>query len=162
VGAAIVLGAIGTATGLGSLAFTVFAWKTERRDRQSEIAIERSRLDAETADRARQRRADITASQIGFEPTQQGNRVYKFRLRNMGPSYSKHVRAWLQTEDGSFRGDIPLGIPLNVGEQADVGVVVPSELWNGARPTLLLYVQWFNDEGREEAEVSNLVFDYNR
>jgi hypothetical protein len=168
---AAVLGGVGAFVGVASFLFTVYAWRSERRERRAadaderkarvaEIAIERERLGAEVHERERQHRADITASQIGHMPGPRETRLYKVRLRNMGPSYSKHVRAWLQTEDESFRVGIPRGIPLDVREQAEVEFAVPRELWEATRPPLELMVQWHNDEGQRMTERSNLEFDY--
>ena len=166
-----VLGGVGAATGLASFAFTVYAWRSERRERRAadaaerdarlqEIAIERDRLDAEQRERERRHRADITTLQLPHKRTREGERVYKFKLRNMGPGYSKHVRAWLQTKDGRTIGGLPIGFALDAGDEVPFDVPVPRDLWDGARPPLEVIVEWRNDQGRREIEVSNLEFDY--
>jgi uncharacterized membrane protein YccC len=75
-----VLGGVGVAVGVASLFFTVYAWRTERRERRAadtaerdaraaEVAIERERLDAELLERERQHRADITPSRLARAAT---------------------------------------------------------------------------------------------
>jgi hypothetical protein len=168
-----VLGGIGAVVGVASLLFTVYAWRTERRERRAadsaerdarlaEIAIERERLDAEQRERERQHHADITTIQLPHKKTRDGERIYKFKLRNMGPGYSKHVRACLQTKDGRVLGGLPGGIALERGQEHPFDVPVPKELWEGGRPLLEVVVHWRNDEGQYERETSNLEFDYDR
>jgi hypothetical protein len=147
-----ILGLIGAVTGLLSFGFTVYAWRTERAERRQadaaerearlkEVAIERERLDADQRERERQHHADITTIQLPHKRTREGERIYKFKLRNMGPSYSKHVRAWLQTTDGEVLGGLPYGIPLERGQEESFDVPVPREMWDGDRPRLEVVVQ---------------------
>jgi hypothetical protein len=166
-----VLGGVGAAIGVVSFGFTVYAWRAERRERReadaaerearlTEIAIERERLDAEQRERERQHHADITTFQLPHKRTRDGERIYKFKLRNMGPGYSKHVVAVLQTKDGRVLGGLPFGIPLERGQEHPFDVPVPKELWDGKRPPLEVVVQWRNDRGQRELETSNLEFSY--
>jgi hypothetical protein len=140
-----VLGGVGAAIGVLSFGFTVYAWRTKRRERReadaaerearlTEIAIEGERLDAEQRERERRHHADITTIQQPHKRTREGERVYKFRLRNMGPGYSKHVRAWLQTEEGEVLGGTRFGMPMDPGDEVPFGVPVPRDLWERDRP----------------------------
>lgn len=167
----VILGLIGAATGVLSFAFTVYAWRTERGERRAadgaerearlaEVAIERERLDTEQRERERQHHADITTIQLPHERTRDGERIYRFKLRNMGPGYSKHVRASLQMKEGRPLGGLPFAIALERGEEHPFDVPVPRELWEGAQPPLEVVVEWRNDRGRREVETSNLEFDY--
>lgn len=164
---------VGAAIGVLSFGFTVYAWRTERRERREadaaeraarlkEIAIERERLDAEQRERERQHHADITTIQLPQKRTREGDRVYKFKLRNMGPGYSKHVRAWLETEEGEVLGGTPFGVPMDPGDEVPFDVPVHRDLWAGKRPALKVVVEWRNDVGKRELETSNLEFDYDR
>lgn len=168
-----VLGAVGALVGVLSLLFTVYSWRTERRERQTadrverearlaEIAIERERLDIERGDRERQRHADITTVQLPHKKTREGERIYRFKVRNMGPGYSKHVRAWLQTAEGGQRlGGLRFGVPLDPGQEESFDVPVTQELWETREP-LEVIVEWRNDRGQRQVERSNLNFDYDR
>jgi hypothetical protein len=170
----IVLGGVGAATGIASFGFTVYAWRAERRGRRdadaaerearlAEVAIERERLDAEQHERERLHHADITTIQLPHKTTREGERIYRFQLVNMGPSYSKHVRARLQTKNGDrVLGGLPHGIPLEAGAEHPFEVPVPRELWESERPPLDVVVEWRNDQGQPEVEKSNLEFDYDR
>jgi hypothetical protein len=144
---AAILGGVGTAIAIASFLFTVYAWRSERRERReadaaerearlAEIAIERERLDAEQRERERQHHADITTIQLPHKKTREGERVYKFKLLNMGPGYSKHVKARLQTKDGRVLGGLPYGVPLERGDEHSFDVPLPRELWEIERPRL--------------------------
>lgn len=165
------LGGTGAVVGVASFLFTVYAWRTERAERRAadtaerearlaEIAIERERLDAEQREREHQHHADITTFQLPHKKTREGERTYKFKLRNMGPSYSKHVRAWLQTTDGRKLGGLRIGFPLAPGDELPFEAPVPREMWEGDRPPLEVIVEWRNDRGEPETERSNLEFNY--
>lgn len=170
----VVLGGLGAATGVVSFGFTVYAWRAERRDRRhadaverearlAEVAIERERLDAEQRERERLHHADITTIQLPHKKTREGERIYKFKLLNMGPAYSKHVTARLQTKGGDrVLGGLPYGVPLEQGDEHSFDVPVPRELWDAERPPLEVVVEWRNDRGQPEVEPSNLEFDYDR
>jgi hypothetical protein len=166
-----VLGGVGAVVGVVSLVFTVIAWRVERHDRRkadaderearlAQVALDRERFDAEQREREHQHHADITTFQLPHKKTHEGERIYKFKLRNMGPGYSKHVRAWLQTTDGKKLGGLPIGFPLEPRAELAFDVPVPRELWERDRPPLEVIVEWRNDRGQYETERSNLEFDY--
>lgn len=165
------LGGVGAVVGVASLVFTVIAWRVERRDRRkadaeerharlAQTALDRERFDAEQRERQHQHHADITTLQLPHKKTRDGERIYRFNLRNMGPGYSKHVRAWLQTIDGKKLGGLGIGHPLEPRADLPFDVPVPRQLWEGERPPLEVIVDWRNDRGERETERSNLEFDY--
>jgi hypothetical protein len=165
---ALVLGVVGTATGIGSLAFSVIAWSLERHDRKAEVAAERAdrtaqmdmdrqRLAMEAQDRQRLLHAEITATQGGWATINDDLRNYDFVLTNLGPSWSKHVSAWLYDE----HSDVDLGNgaevgPIDVGAEKTVTLRVPIEQAERA-VTPRLMVKWGDGEGPRHVEPSNLV-----
>jgi hypothetical protein len=160
------VGIVGGAIGVASFAFTVVAWWIERRDRRRELQderaarkeqleLERKRLEADLTDREARRHAEITSSQGGFHPEGE-TRVYDFTLKNLGPSWAKHVTAWLITKDGERVSDRPIGMPLEPGESRDISVPVRrKELWE--EPVeVRLQVMWQDISGGPYYELSNL------
>jgi hypothetical protein len=161
-----IVGIVGGAIGVASFAFTVIAWSIERRDRrrelqeeraarQDQLELERKRLEADLEDRESQRHAEITSSQGGFR-SEGERRDYDFTLKNLGPSWAKHVTAWLITEDGQRVSDRPIGMPLDPGESREITIPVRRrELWEqpvGVR----LEVMWSDMSGGPYYEPSSL------
>lgn len=162
--AGVVLGGIGTLIALGSFVFTMYAWRTERRDRKEQVSeqlgLERKRFEVEMADRDRRRHADITSSQDAIEDAgDEQQRIYRFTLTNMGPSYSKHVTAYLVDSDGRVRSSRPPGFPIPVGDSIAVALYVPRIAWDPPAP-LRLVVAWFGEDGKSHDEFSNLTVQH--
>jgi hypothetical protein len=162
---ALILGAIGAATGVGSALFTVYAWRTERSDRERQFAAQQeldlARYAAESEERLRSRKADITATQTGVSNSSDDPnlRIFEFTLRNMGPSYAKHVQAYLIDSQGRARSSRPMGRPLNPGESLPVTLYVPKIAWDPPA-ALRLVVAWYGEGGVPHEEVSNLTVQH--
>jgi hypothetical protein len=164
--AALALGVIGTVTGLGSLAFTIYAWRVERRDRLAEVAEERAtrtaqfdleqrRFEVDMEDRKARGQAEITAAQTGFE-TEGDKRVYNVTATNLGPSYAKHVQAWLTDQTGDGVSDVAsLGL-LDSQSERPFALRVPLDtLRRSEVQKLVLWFQWWGSDKQEHSEPSN-------
>lgn len=159
---------VGILIAVGSFLFTIFAWAREQRARKADVAeerrlreeelrLQRERLNADLDERERQHHADITARQAGHESIDADHRVYRFILRNLGPSYSKHTRAWLEDDEGRPITGWHPGEPLGVGEELEIPMRVHRSVWEDRTPVHLM-VAWFGEQGRggEKTERSNL------
>jgi hypothetical protein len=167
VSAALILGLIGTVTGVGSLAFTIYAWRIERRDRLAEVAeereareaqldIERRRFAAEMEDRVASGQAEITATSRGFE-TEGAGRAYKLTATNLGPSYAKHVQAWITDQTGDGVSDVASLGYLNKGDERDFEVRVSADkLRRSEIERLVLWFTWYGADKQQHQEPSNL------
>jgi hypothetical protein len=109
----------------------------------------------------RSRGADITATQTGVANSADNPdlRVFEFTLRNMGPSYAKHVQAYLVDGEGRARSSRPMGRPLDPGESLPVTLYLPKIAWDPPVP-LRLVVAWFGEGGVLHEEVSNLTVQH--
>ena len=164
---ALVLGVIGTATGVGSFAFGVVAWNVERRDRRADVAAERGLREAQE-ERDRQRfalerqqhaarlHAEITATQGGFTPAGEHQRNYDFVLTNLGPSWSKHVSAWLADEETGEVVSGPVGLgPIDAGHEKSTTLTMDARVAREDR-SVALWVKWSDEGGLNHVERSNL------
>jgi hypothetical protein len=144
VDAGVILGAIGTASGLGSLAWGIYAWRVERRDRKAEVADERAERKAE---RAARQHAEITMTQDGSSLAEHTCEYY-FTLTNLGPSYAKRVSAWLaqyERPNQSISDALDVG-PLNPGQSKPVTLQVRRSLVD-EHPSGLFFVRWSDESG---------------
>jgi hypothetical protein len=167
VGTAIILAGVGTVIAVGSFLFSIAAWTIERRDRRADVAeerrvreeqasIDRQRFDLEREDRAARRHAEITAYQREFAPAGDAYWNYDFVLKNLGPSWAKHVSAWLgDYESGdAFTEHLNLG-PIDVREERLVTMRVDKAIVHDRRQAAL-WVKWSDEGGLGHVERSNL------
>jgi hypothetical protein len=150
--------------GLALGAVNVIAWWIERRDRKAEVAeerrvrseqleMERERFRVEQEDRERSQRAEITAEQAGYERSS-GEGTYHFRIKNLGPSWAKHIAVDLRDDDGNpVTPGVTVGY-LERGEETRATILVPQHLWEKQQP-VSLWVAWRDDSGGPYEERSN-------
>jgi len=156
------------ALAVGGLALGIFnavAWWVERRDRRAELAAERmlreeearldrERFDMEAQDRAAREHAEITAIRGGAH-RDDDDHVFEFVLRNMGPSYGKHVTAWLADGEGTPLSDAADPAPLSVNEQRAITLRGRTNALNEA-VQVRLWVGWRDSHGQFRQEPSNV------
>jgi len=150
---------VGLALGL----FNVVAWWIERRDRKAEVAeerrvrseqleMERERFRVEQEDREKSRRAEITSEQAGYERSS-GEGMYHFMLKNLGPSWAKHIAIKLRDEDGNKVAGAIVGY-LERGQETRASITVPQRFWEQQTP-VSLWVAWQDESGGPYEERSN-------
>jgi hypothetical protein len=98
--------------------------------------------------------AEITARQgrYGRGP-QFGD--YDFTLKNLGPSWAKHVSCWLaDSADEQLTAKVSSQY-LEPGQERTVTLQVPERLWVNPVPFHLM-VEWRDESGGPQIERSNL------
>ncbi len=155
-----------SAVSLGIALLNGLGWVVERRDRKAEVAgerrtreaaleLERKRFEAEIADREARKKAQITAEQGGRASRGDDRWTLDFRVKNLGPSWAKHVRVWLVEPDD--KAEISVGGevgPLDPHQEAFASLSIPRRFRDERRP-VELWTYW-GDEAGEHTERINI------
>jgi hypothetical protein len=138
--------------GLGSV-----GWLVERRDRKAETDIQRRRLEADLAVLEYQKFADISSDRGPSGRGENGGQFFEFTLTNMGPSYAKHVCAWLVDAEGTPCSNRTIGFSMTVNQSMTVRLYVTSEVLED-HPPAALRVGWRGVGGGYLEKASTLQF----
>jgi hypothetical protein len=145
--------------------FNVVAWWIERRDRKAEVAeerrirneqheIEKQRFQVEQEDREKQLHAEVTVEQAGFNRSP-GAGEYYFLVKNLGPSWAKHISIHLRNIDEDPLTTEAIVGYLERGEEERATLLVPERLWQELTP-VWVWVKWSDDRGGPHEQRANL------
>lgn len=141
--------------------YNALAIRLERHDRREQLDLYRRQVKAETEqhemaarDREAQRHAEITAAQGGYS-RRSGSGDYDFTLKNLGPSWAKHIACWLADSTEEPLTPKVRAQYLEPGQERTVTLQVPERLWLNSVPFHLM-IEWRDDGGGPHVERSNL------
>jgi hypothetical protein len=142
-------------------AYNVFALRQEREDRKRQFELNRRQVEAEVEERAAvsrereaQTHAEITAAQ-GQSGHGSPFGQYEFVLKNLGPSWAKHVSCWLANSAEEALTAKVSAQYLERGQERAVTLEVPETVWRNP-PQVHLMVEWRDESGGPNQERSNL------